>query len=105
MTPGAPDVNAGAMTGASELEEAAGVDEGADFSGLSFEAALRELETIVRRLESGDAPLDESIALYARGEKLRVQCMKRLEDAEARIRKLTIDGSGAVTGAQPFGAD
>jgi exodeoxyribonuclease VII small subunit len=79
--------------------------ESAEFSALSFEDALRELETIVRKLESGDVPLDDSIALYARGERLRAQCTKRLEDAEARIRKLTLDPGGAVTGAQPFGAD
>lgn len=76
-----------------------------DTSQLSFEDALRALESIVRRLESGDVPLDESISLYARGEELRKQCLERLQAAEARIQKLTIDPSGAVTGAQPFGAD
>jgi exodeoxyribonuclease VII small subunit len=79
--------------------------EDADFAELTFEEALRELEAIVRRLESGDVPLDESIALYARGEKLRAQCTRRLADAEARIQKLTVDANGTVTGAQPFGAD
>ncbi len=77
----------------------------AEFSALTFEAALRELEGIVRKLESGDVPLDDSIALYARGEELRKQCARRLEDAEAKIRKLTVDANGSVTGAQPFGAD
>ena len=72
---------------------------------LSFEDALRALETIVRRLESGDVPLDESISLYAQGEALRKRCADRLQAAEARIAKLTVDASGAVTGAQPFGAD
>ncbi len=76
-----------------------------DPAGLSFEEALRALETIVRRLESGDVPLDESITLYAQGEALRKQCAERLADADARIQKLTLDASGAVTGAQPFGAD
>lgn len=71
---------------------------------LSFEDALRELESIVHRLERGDVPLDESIALYARGEALRAQCQARLADAEARIEKLTVN-AGTVTGAQPFGAD
>lgn len=72
---------------------------------LTFEAALRELETIVQRLERGDVPLDDSIALYARGEALRAQCQKRLADAEARIEKLTIDGAGAPSSTQPFSAD
>jgi exodeoxyribonuclease VII small subunit len=76
-----------------------------DPAKLSFEDALRALETIVRRLESGDVPLDESISLYAQGEELRKRCTERLAAAEARIAKLTIDASGAVTGAQPFGAE
>lgn len=76
-----------------------------DLGELSFEDALRELEGIVHRLERGDVPLDDSIALYARGEALRAQCQARLADAEARIQKLTVDPSGTVTGAQTFGAD
>lgn len=76
-----------------------------DPSQMSFEDALRALESIVRRLESGDVPLDESISLYAQGEELRKRCLERLQAAEARIAQLTIDAGGAVTGAQPFGAD
>ncbi|MGF7202086.1 exodeoxyribonuclease VII small subunit [Sphingobium olei] len=76
-----------------------------DLETLSFEDALRALEQIVRRLESGDVPLDESIALYARGEELRKRCTERLQAAEARIQKLTLDAGGTVSGAQPFGAD
>jgi exodeoxyribonuclease VII small subunit len=76
-----------------------------DLKEMTFESALRELEGIVQRLERGDVPLDESIALYARGEALRKQCQARLADAEARIQKLTVDASGAVTGAQPFGSE
>jgi exodeoxyribonuclease VII small subunit len=76
-----------------------------DPAKLSFEDALRALETIVRRLESGDVPLDESISLYAQGEELRKRCTERLAAAEARIAKLTIDANGAVTGTQPFGAE
>lgn len=76
-----------------------------DTDTLSFEDALRALETIVRRLESGDVPLDESISLYAKGEALRKRCTERLQAAEARIAKLTVDANGAVTGTQSFGAD
>ncbi|MEA3390722.1 MAG: exodeoxyribonuclease VII small subunit [Pseudomonadota bacterium] len=72
---------------------------------LSFEDALRALEQIVRRLESGDVPLDESIARYSRGEEMRKRCTERLQAAEARIQKLTVDAGGVVSGAQPFGAD
>ncbi|RVT42116.1 exodeoxyribonuclease VII small subunit [Sphingobium algorifonticola] len=71
---------------------------------LSFEEALRELETIVRKLESGDAPLEASITLYSRGEALRAQCTRRLADAEAKIQKLTLTPTGDVVGAQPFDA-
>ncbi|MDO7834655.1 exodeoxyribonuclease VII small subunit [Sphingobium sp. HBC34] len=76
-----------------------------DPATLSFEDALRALEQIVRRLESGDVPLDESISLYAQGEALRQRCAERLHAAEARIARLTVDANGVVTGAQPFGAD
>jgi len=73
---------------------------------LSFEDALKELESIVQRLERGDVPLDDSIALYTRGEALRAQCQKRLADAEARIEKLTIDANTGIPGGQqPFNAD
>jgi exodeoxyribonuclease VII small subunit len=73
-----------------------------DLSTLSFEDALKELETIVAKLESGDAALDESISLYARGEALRAQCEKRLKDAQARIEKITLSPDGAPSGTAPF---
>lgn len=74
-------------------------------AALSFEDALRELEGIVRKLESGDAPLEESITLYTRGEALRAQCTRRLADAEAKIQKLTLNPEGDAIGAQPFDAN
>jgi exodeoxyribonuclease VII small subunit len=73
-----------------------------DLSALSFEEALKELETIVARLESGDATLDESIALYARGDALRGQCEKRLKDAQARIEKIVLSPDGTPSGTAPF---
>jgi exodeoxyribonuclease VII small subunit len=69
---------------------------------LSFEDALKELEAIVSRLETGDAALDESIALYTRGEALRAQCEKRLKDAQARIEKITLGADGSPNGTAPF---
>ncbi len=71
---------------------------------LSFEAALRELETIVSRLESGDAPLDEAIRLYERGDQLRLRCKERLDAAQARIEAIRLDGEGRPTGTVPFAA-
>jgi exodeoxyribonuclease VII small subunit len=56
---------------------------------LTFEAALAELERVVARLESGDVPLEESIALYARGAELRAHCEDKLKAAEARVAEIT----------------
>lgn len=67
---------------------------------LSFEAALAELENVVARLESGDVPLEESIALYARGAELRAQCEGRLRAAEARVEEITKGPDGRV-GTRP----
>ncbi|WP_285019837.1 exodeoxyribonuclease VII small subunit [Novosphingobium sp. fls2-241-R2A-195] len=69
---------------------------------LSFEDSLRALETIVRQLESGDVPLEDSISLYEKGEKLRQHCQKRLDAAQARIERIVAGPDGAATGTQPF---
>lgn len=73
-----------------------------DVAALSFEDALKRLETIVARLESGDASLDESITLYAEGDRLRQQCEARLAAAQARIEKITLGQDGRPAGTQPF---
>lgn len=73
-----------------------------DVAALSFEDALKRLEAIVSRLESGDASLDESISLYGEGDKLRAQCEARLAAAQARIEKITLGQDGRPTGTQPF---
>ena len=54
----------------------------------TFEAAQRELEEIVRRLESGDAALDEALRLWERGEELYRFCLGRLDAAQGRIEDL-----------------
>ena len=74
-------------------------------SELSFEAALKRLEEIVRRLESGDASLDESIELYGEGDKLRQQCEARLQAAQAKIEKIQLGRDGQPAGTIPFDAD
>ncbi len=71
---------------------------------LSFEEALKRLETIVHRLESGEETLDEAIRLYAEGDALRAQCEKQLSDAQARIEKITLGRDGQPSGTQPFDA-
>lgn len=69
---------------------------------LSFEAALKRLEEIVRRLEGGEAPLDESIRLYEEGEGLKRQCEARLEAARARIETIQFGRDGTPSGTAPF---
>ncbi|HUD29057.1 MAG TPA: exodeoxyribonuclease VII small subunit [Novosphingobium sp.] len=71
---------------------------------LSFEDSLRALETIVRQLESGDVPLEDSISLYEKGEKLRQHCQKRLDAAQARIERIVAGPDGTAAGTQPFDA-
>lgn len=56
---------------------------------LTFEAALAELERVVGQLESGNVPLEESIALYARGAELKTYCEDKLKAAEARVAEIT----------------
>lgn len=75
-----------------------------DISQLTFEEALRALEDVVRRLESGEVPLDDSIDLYEQGEKLRQHCQARLDAAQARIEKIVADPEGKVQTTEPFDA-
>lgn len=78
-------------------------DPAASIEELSFEAALRRLEEIVRKLEAGDTPLDQAIDLYAEGDRLKQQCERRLTDAQARIEKIQLGRDGAPAGTVPFG--
>ena len=66
----------------------------AEVAGLSFEAALRELETIVARLEQGEVDLEDSIALYERGQSLKAHCEAKLKAAEGRLEKIVLGASG-----------
>jgi len=69
---------------------------------LSFERAIEELETIVKRLEEGKVPLEESVAIYERGEALKRRCEELLRQAEARVEKITLDASGTPKGTEPL---
>ena len=64
---------------------------------LSFEEAMRELEQVVDRLVSGDAPLDASIALYERGAKLKAHCEARLKAAELKVAQIAEAPDGSVS--------
>jgi exodeoxyribonuclease VII small subunit len=72
---------------------------------LSFEAALKRLEEIVRKLESGETSLDEAIELYGEGDRLKQQCEERLRAAQARIEKIQLGRDGNPAGTTPFDAD
>ena len=65
-----------------------------DITTLSFEEAMRELEATVGKLETGEATLEESIALYERGAALRAHCEARLREAEERVEKITLAANG-----------
>ena len=73
-----------------------------DLSALSFEKAVAELEGIVARLERGDVALEDSIAIYERGEALKKHCETLLSAAEARIEKIRLDRAGKPQGTEPL---
>jgi exodeoxyribonuclease VII small subunit len=76
------------------------MSEPAEIASLSFEQALAELEQIVARLESGQAPLEDSIQLYERGAALKAHCEQRLEAARLRVEKIVV-GAGGTPGIEP----
>jgi exodeoxyribonuclease VII small subunit len=73
-----------------------------DVAQLPFERAIEELESIVKRLEDGKVPLEESVAIYERGEVLKRRCEDLLRLAEARVQKITLDAAGNPTGTEPL---
>lgn len=79
------------------------MSEPADIAAMSFEAALSELEQIVQRLESGQAPLEDSIRLYERGAVLKAHCEARLEAARLRVEKIVVGANGPGVEPAEFG--
>lgn len=71
-------------------------------AALSFEDALKRLETIVQKLESGDASLEDSIGLYTEGQALKAHCDAKLSDATTRIEAIQANDAGVATGTRPF---
>lgn len=72
--------------------------------GMTFEAAMAELEAIVGKLEKGDVKLEDSIALYERGAALKARCESLLKEAEARIERIRLSADGKPTGVAPLDA-
>jgi exodeoxyribonuclease VII small subunit len=77
-------------------------NDNSDVKKMPFERAIEELETIVRRLEEGKVPLEESVAIYERGEVLKRRCEELLRAAEARVEKITLDAAGKPSGSEPL---
>lgn len=71
-----------------------------DIAALPFERALAELEEIVARLERGSVALQESIAIYERGEALKRHCETLLRSAEMRVEKITLGADGQPSGVE-----
>jgi exodeoxyribonuclease VII small subunit len=72
---------------------------------LNFEDALQRLEQIVQKLESGQAPLEESIALYEEGARLKAHCEARLKAAQLRVEKIVVGPDGQPRSAEPASFD
>lgn len=70
-------------------------------SKMSFEEAMGELEAVVSRLERGDVPLEDSIALYERGAELKKRCETKLKEAEEKVAQITLGADGAPSGTTP----
>ncbi len=72
-------------------------------TGPTFEELQRELDEVVAKLERGDVPLDEALALWRRGEELHRACVERLDRAELEIEELRLDGPGGRDSGAPAG--
>ncbi len=68
---------------------------------MSFEEAIRELETVVTALDRGDVALEDSIKLYERGALLKKRCEDKLKEAEEKVAQITLDADGQPNGAKP----
>ena len=67
---------------------------------MSFEDAMKALEGVVNQLNSGDVPLEQSIALYERGAALKAHCTKKLSEAQEKVAQITLDKDGQPTGTE-----
>ncbi len=72
---------------------------------LTFEAALAALEQVVSQLEGGQVPLEQSIALYERGDALKKHCETKLGDAELKVEKIVAGGDGDAPATAPFNTE
>lgn len=75
-----------------------------DIIKLSFEESMKELEAIVRRLESGGLDLELAIKDYARGNALRAHCETKLAEAKLKVEKIVAGSDGSIK-TEPFSAE
>lgn len=68
-----------------------------DISAMSFEAALSELEKIVRQLEDGKSTLDDAIGSYQRGAALKKHCEAKLREAQEKVEKIVVGPDGTIS--------
>lgn len=66
---------------------------------MSYEEAFMELQSVVEKMESGELPLKDSLALFERGQALSARCSELLEEAQLKLRQLTKDESGELVEA------
>ena len=76
-----------------------------DIESMSFEQAMAELDQVVAKLESGNAPLEQSIDLYTRGTQLKAHCETLLAGAQAKIEKITFNEQKEPVGTTAFETD
>ena len=73
---------------------------------MSFEDALKELETIVSQFEKGEVSLDDAVAAYERGSKLKIQCQNRLDEARMKVEQIKAQrGASEAEGVGKFNLD
>jgi exodeoxyribonuclease VII small subunit len=75
-----------------------------DISQMNFEAAMKELEQIVRGLEAGNADLDKALADYQRGNALKAHCLAKLNEAKLKVEQIQQQSDGTL-GTTAFAAD
>jgi len=75
-----------------------------ELEGLTFEQAFQQLEEVVQKLEDGELPLEQSLALFERGMLLASLCESKLDEAEQKVNQL-IDSSGEGPTLVPFSVE
>ncbi len=73
------------------------IEEKKSISNMSFEEALKELDQIVNKIDSGQETLDKIVSAFARGAELRAHCEKKLQEAKLEVEKIITDGNGNIS--------